>query len=318
MKTLIISLSTGSGHVRAARALESYTKIYHKDHEVNHIDSAHYIGFFGRLTHKYFYAFCQKYTKRLWGYLYTLTSIPLISRAIHAGDIFQNLSARRLRVHIQTYSPDVIICTYFGAVQIVRHTTKRHNIKLYYVVTDYDAHPLYVAPNIDGYFVSSNTQKEKLKVLGVRKESIHISPIPIDPVFFEKKKREVLKKKYNMPHDKELALVLAKNQSQSFIQKVCGELLQKKNTYIVVIGNNKTVFSFKKEKVHYIPHTAHIDEYLRMADVVYTKPGGLIVTECIALGVPMKLFRSYGGQEQKNADYAISKGFATMYTESEM
>jgi processive 1,2-diacylglycerol beta-glucosyltransferase len=46
------------------------------------------------------------------------------------------------------------------------------------------------------------------------------------------------------------------------------------------------------------------------ADVVVTKPGGLTVSECLALGKPMLLVAPIPGQEEHNAAFLVEEGAA--------
>jgi processive 1,2-diacylglycerol beta-glucosyltransferase len=46
------------------------------------------------------------------------------------------------------------------------------------------------------------------------------------------------------------------------------------------------------------------------ADIAVTKPGGLTVSECLAIGLPMILISPIPGQEERNADYLMEQGVA--------
>ena len=46
------------------------------------------------------------------------------------------------------------------------------------------------------------------------------------------------------------------------------------------------------------------------SDLAITKPGGLTVSECLAMGLPMILYQPIPGQEERNADYLLEQGVA--------
>ena len=46
------------------------------------------------------------------------------------------------------------------------------------------------------------------------------------------------------------------------------------------------------------------------ADLAITKPGGLTVSECLAVRLPMILISPIPGQEERNADYLMEQGVA--------
>lgn len=47
----------------------------------------------------------------------------------------------------------------------------------------------------------------------------------------------------------------------------------------------------------------NVNEYMSVADLIVTKPGGLTVSEAIASHLPMAIFRAFPGQEEDNALY---------------
>ena len=56
--------------------------------------------------------------------------------------------------------------------------------------------------------------------------------------------------------------------------------------------------------------TTTVERVMSAADLVITKPGGLTVSECLALGKPMLLVSPIPGQEERNADYLLEAGAA--------
>ncbi|MNP21359.1 Processive diacylglycerol beta-glucosyltransferase [compost metagenome] len=45
------------------------------------------------------------------------------------------------------------------------------------------------------------------------------------------------------------------------------------------------------------------------SDLLITKPGGMTCTEGMAKGIPMLFFESIPGQEEKNREYFVQRGF---------
>lgn len=56
--------------------------------------------------------------------------------------------------------------------------------------------------------------------------------------------------------------------------------------------------------------TDEVEKYMQMSSLILTKPGGLTVTEAIATGLPMAIFKPIPGQEEQNADYLCRNGMA--------
>ena len=51
-----------------------------------------------------------------------------------------------------------------------------------------------------------------------------------------------------------------------------------------------------------------MDELMASSDLLITKPGGITVSESIAMGVPMIFIEPIPGQEEANADYLVEQG----------
>ena len=51
--------------------------------------------------------------------------------------------------------------------------------------------------------------------------------------------------------------------------------------------------------------TNEVYKFMKTADLVITKPGGLTVSEALASGLPMVIFDAIPGQEKENADFLI-------------
>jgi processive 1,2-diacylglycerol beta-glucosyltransferase len=56
--------------------------------------------------------------------------------------------------------------------------------------------------------------------------------------------------------------------------------------------------------------TTTVERVMSAADLVVTKPGGLTVSECLALGKPMLLISPIPGQEEHNAIFLMEEGAA--------
>ena len=65
---------------------------------------------------------------------------------------------------------------------------------------------------------------------------------------------------------------------------------------------------FKPTKLLY--YTNEVEKYMQIADLIVTKPGGLTVSESIATGLPLGIFKAIPGQEEQNADYLVRSGMA--------
>jgi processive 1,2-diacylglycerol beta-glucosyltransferase len=84
---------------------------------------------------------------------------------------------------------------------------------------------------------------------------------------------------------------------------------------MVVCGNNAELRKDLEIKQRSEPRLKRVfgfvdfmDELMAVSDLLITKPGGITVSESIAMGVPMIFIEPIPGQEEANADYLVEQG----------
>lgn len=55
-----------------------------------------------------------------------------------------------------------------------------------------------------------------------------------------------------------------------------------------------------------------MDEYMKIAEVVISKPGGLVISECLALGKLIVMADPIPGQEEYNAQLMAKFGYGKL------
>jgi processive 1,2-diacylglycerol beta-glucosyltransferase len=187
------------------------------------------------------------------------------------------------------------------------------------VVTDFNLHEWWVVPNTQQYFVATDKMAWQLRQRGI--ENIIVSGIPIMPAFDMPKDVGELQRKYHCDSDKKTVLILSGGHGLVKIDRILESLAKSSTplTLISIAGNNERL----KRKLQGIVMPSHIssqvvgwtdniDEYMRIADVVVTKPGGITTSECIALQKPMILVRPIPGQEECNSDHVLESGYGVL------
>jgi processive 1,2-diacylglycerol beta-glucosyltransferase len=159
--------------------------------------------------------------------------------------------------------------------------------------------------------------KNSLLFYGVAPDKVITSGIPIHPKFSEEKDRKELLTKYGLNNQSPILLISAGSFGVTPLGEVIADFGAIKDEFqvVVVCGNNailkkdleikqkselrlKRVFSF----------VDFMDELMALSDLLITKPGGITVSESIAMGVPMIFIEPIPGQEEANADYLIEQG----------
>ena len=182
----ILSVSAGAGHVRAAEALRVTALASFPQIEPVHIDLMSLVPASFKRLYADSYIKVVERMPALWGYLYDWadkepgdSAISGVRRAI------ERLNTRKLKGELAKLKPDVVICTHFLPAELVARMKRKGEIdtRIWVQVTDFDVHAMWVHDHIEGYCVASEEVAARLADKGVARESIHVTGIPIAPMF---------------------------------------------------------------------------------------------------------------------------------------
>lgn len=301
-RILVLSLSAGSGHIRAGEALTQHINHNSSDIHAEHIDISQFLNKYALFVHKHLYNTVSKNWKWIWGLLYKMTDSRNITLAVNKTTGIQGKWAHRLHAYIRNTKPDIIVCTYHGAPYFIKEICQELHIPIYAMVTDYYAHRFYIKTNVAGFFVPTEAQIQELHNGGIPTEHIFVTGIPIHPRFYKKHNIEQLRQNYQIPNNKNVIVVVGKNYKKELLTEVVERLQTIPNTEIIILGQ-KVHKSLLNKHTRNIAWTTKMNEYMAIADVVVSKSGGLTTTECIAMQTPLVIVDPIPGQEQANALY---------------
>jgi len=317
-KILFVSCSTGLGHVRAAEALYATCREKYPEVEARHIDIANYSGWFLRLTLINFYYFLARHFpqlyKKIYDYSDTLTENKLFKLTLF---LFRT-SSRKLFRFINDFAPSSVVCTHYLFPKLLPSVPPAFTTDL--VITDYQLNLVWLSKNLRDIFVANEEMKQALDSLH---PSVITSGLPVHPNFFKEKNINDLAKKYNLNTSRPTILLLSGGAGLVDTSIVAKNILTRLSplNLIAVAGKNnhrlyKKLTDCSKLNGSNIFLTLHftekMDEWMRLADVVITKPGGLSITECLYLKKPMILINPVPGQEEANAEYLVKHNYGRL------
>ena len=321
-KILIISLAAGTGHVKAASAILKTAEEKFSSVIARHIDLKEYITYPFKKASMDAYEIMAKRTPKFWGFLYEMTDSAKTTKRFNIlTKHLKQINSLKFYQEIKDFAPDYIICTHFLPAELILNSPKGYanSTPVSVVLTDYDLHNFWLIQGLSHYFVA--TEKMKWKIVERKKqtlENITVSGIPIDPVFYQEKPTAELREKYKIPMDKPVVLVLSGGQGLVRSDKLVKELFSIESDFeIIAIAGKNTQQKSKLEKLSppknialkIIGWTDTMDEYMKLSDLIITKPGGLTITECIASKKPIIAFDPIPGQEEVNAKYLLENNF---------
>jgi processive 1,2-diacylglycerol beta-glucosyltransferase len=307
-RILVLSASAGAGHNRAAEAIRESARAYCPGVETEWVDTLKYTNKVFASLYEKSYLWLASYSPSLWGALYKQAGKNAEHKKIdRLIELHDKLAYRKLMEVVEKFKPDAAVCTHFLPANVL--LAKKVGIPVYLVITDFDAHKLWVHKKAAGYFVASDEVKVQLARYGYPAAQIRTTGIPIHPVFTqESPARDGTQK----PHILFMSGGFGMGRMEEALERILAIPLPFSLT--VVAGKNETLRR-KLEKiaagravVHGFVTTIH--ELMGQSDLIITKAGGLTVSECLAKKLPMVLFSPIPGQEECNADFLLEHGCA--------
>ena len=321
-KILVLSVSAGSGHTRAANAICAYAAIKSAEVEATHWDVMDYVSAGLRKVYTDFYIEMVNKAPSLWGYLYNYTNeIKANSKLERLRRRLESLNARVLRKKISEFKPDAVICTHFLPAEMLSQLIKKNLLScpVWVQVTDFDLHRMWVHDGMAGYFVANDEVAFRLRAQGIGSQTIHVTGIPIMPAFVQKHSRHDCAMSLGADPSKLTVLMMSGGSGIGRLENVAQQLLAIEHDFqlIALAGKNvqalKTLQDLKNQYPERLfPHgfTDQVELLMACSDLVISKPGGLTASECLAMGLPMIVNSPIPGQEERNANFLLESGAA--------
>ncbi len=314
---LAVYVSCGSGHRRAAQAVVSAARDRGIDADsVNLLDHVHPLF---RRVYQNGYEWIVRHAPVLWAGIYAGAAHPRSEALLRNIQTFLSRPAARPFFDlIEASRPSTVVATHFLAVHLLGPLRARCGFRLAAAITDFEAHPFWIDDAVDAYTVAHESVAGELEALGVPRDKIEATGIPIQPDL-DKRDSAACRKSLGIPDGERVVLILSGGIGVGRIEQVVRELARRKTAALVLVsgGNDGRKRARLNEIAAGLPipvrafgFVDNIEEYLASADVLVTKPGGLTVSEALARRLPMVLIDPIPGQEEANARCLVSRGAA--------
>lgn len=326
-KVLILSISVGSGHTRAAEAMKD--AILEKDPltEVEILDTFCYANpLLGKVIIGT-YMELIKVSPLIYHFLYTKAEGKHNSSSKREFiRLLNKLTSAKLISYIEKFKPDVIVCTHPFPLGIVNTIKQDLELKtpVIAVITDYTVHPFWVFENVNYYIIANEELKKGLLRFGVSEEKVKVTGIPIDPQFANSVDKLSLIEKLGLSNKSPILLVMGGGLGLGPLKKIVNSLnnLNEDFQILVVVGKNKNLqknltelLPFFKKPTKVYGFVKNIHEFMEVSDLIVSKPGGLTSSESLAKGVPMVIINPIPGQEERNSEFLINAEVAVKVNE---
>ncbi|MCK9604277.1 MAG: hypothetical protein M0R66_07970 [Candidatus Omnitrophica bacterium] len=314
MKIFIVYASAGAGHFKAAQALYNQLKEKHKQVDVRLIDILSQTNALFRFNYSWGYTCLIRYAPFLWRWAFWITANKALRFLTGPlASLVGRLNTLHFAKTLIDEKPDYIVSTHFLPPEIATRlkARKKINSKLITVVTDFQVHPFWINRGTDIYVVASGFTKKILVAEGIRGDMVWEFGIPIDEKFTKEYELGPLCNKLGIEQMKFTILLVTGSSGIGPIEDIA-ELLHKDTQILVVCAGNKSLFKKLNkrnyENVKVFGFVDNMHELMAVSDMIITKPGGLSISELLAMELVPVFISAIPGQETGNIEALRSYG----------
>jgi processive 1,2-diacylglycerol beta-glucosyltransferase len=297
VRICILYSPCGNGHRAAARALAGALQ-----RDGVHVDVLDVLRFApASFRYDLLWSLIQHHGGRVYDALFDVADKPHpLWRAVRERINVQLLAP--LAAELQRLQPDRIVCTHYLPAIAVAYLRRTRRIagRTSTLITDYVAHEAWLCPGMERYYVATPAVAEQLLARGVA--GVELAGIPIAAEMDEAPVPPPLGGR---------VLFLAAGVPRALVREALASI--PRHVPLDIVCGNDTALraeltALGRGAVHgFVPG---LRDLIDRADVVVTKAGGLIVSECLARGRAMVLPYPAPGQERGNRAHAIAVGAA--------
>lgn len=331
---LILTASAGAGHTVAAEALaQAFERRAARAagggvpvlvHDV--LESA--MGIFRRV-YADGYDLLVDHFPAMMGWLYERTDHDRPQTDGGVRSALQEWALRRTRRWIRAQRPALIVNTHFLPAELVAGMRRRHEIDCPQVtlVTDFDTHRFWFQPPTERYFTAFDQGAEPLRSWGVAADQVRVTGIPVRPGFQEANSRLAARRTLALAVDRPIVLLLCGGCGTEATLALVRQLVRVRADaqLAIVCGRHpgrhsrlQRYLATQDRDARLIRYTDQMHLWMRAADLVVSKPGGLTSTEALVSGLPMVIVHPIPGQEARNSDFLLEQGAAVKANSARM
>lgn len=319
-RILILTASTGMGHIIAARGMRQALAEAAPDAQIEIVDILQWTNRFFRKLYADGYLYMVRHAPALMGVLYDATDRPP-GRLDWLRRAFQRANLRSAGRRLWGEPPDLIINTHFLPAEMVA-TLRRHgqlDCPQAVITTDFETHRMWAQAPAERYYTATQRGKDYLCTWGIDPRSVRATGIPVRAEFERRLIPAEIRGRAELSLDRPVILLLCGGFGVGPTEQLLNGLVRLKHDaqIVAVAGRNdalrhklETIAVRVRRTVRVVGHTDCMHEWMAAADLVVSKSGGLTVSESLVSGLPMAVVAPIPGPESRNSDYLLEQGAA--------
>ena len=309
-RVLVLTLSFGSGHTKAAGAIAQELASQAPGADVRVVDALAKSRWLFRAAYVWPYWMMVRHTPFLWRRLFS-ARVRGIHRHTAPRWAFR-LGCPAVFQAIERFRPDVIVAAEVAAGEIAVQAYRNGltAAPIISVITDHHAEPAWVHPEVATYAVADARVREQICAWGAPRDRVVVCGIPTDPRCQVPSDAGVIRARHGVHDDRPIVLLMGGGMGPTRMDQVAAGLCAsgRRMHIVAVSGHDRRAH---RRLCHVRPAgdasltlrgwVDDVPALMQIASVLVTKPGGVSCAEAAVCGVPSVLFDPIPGPEEHNA-----------------
>ena len=321
MNLLLLSCSTGEGHNHCARAVKQVLE--NRGHHTDFFDMLHLFGTPGPISMESLLNVISTKVPNLFGLMYKAGE-KVSETGVTSPVYLVNMNyGKKLCEFINAHGYDAVVCSHLFPMETLTFIRRRYglNAACYGILSDYTCIPFLAETELDAYFLPHETVKQECVKAGMPSDRLIVSGMPVAREFRTNISKEEARATLNIPSHAKMYLVMTGGIGCGDALGLCEKLLavpDEDAILCVLAGRNQELLEQLKSKyadsplVRAIPFTDQVNIYMKAADVLLSKAGGISSAEAAVTHVPLVHTMMIPGVETVNASFFAKLGMSFM------
>jgi processive 1,2-diacylglycerol beta-glucosyltransferase len=321
MKILVLTLSFGSGHVRAAEAVADELSRQVPASNVLVVDALEECRWLFRASYEWPYWLMLRYAPGLWDRF----STARVNQK-HAGTAPAwafRMGCPKVFSTIKTFNPELIVAAEVAAGEMAAIARRQGLTRapILSVITDYESEPIWVQPEVASFTVPDEHVRAEMISWGAPADRISICGIPVDPTFDVLHNPKATRLRHGISDNVAMVLLMGGGMGPTRMDQVIARLGEG-NTPIHIVAvagkDRRALRRLERLKVkapvslRVVGWTDEVAALMQAARILVTKPGGLTISEAALCSLPVVFFDPIPGAEFVNAKRMVDAGAAVV------
>jgi processive 1,2-diacylglycerol beta-glucosyltransferase len=232
---------------------------------------------------------------------------------------------QRMEARAMAFEPDAVVATVMWSAALYSRARERGRLAapMIAVPTDYGIHDFWVHGGVDCYCIAHDTVSHRDRL---RSADVQVTGIPLMPPFRQPPSMAQAREILGLAPDRPVLLVAGGSLGVGVDEAAARLLAAAPQAQVLALtGHNATaraalepLASHHPGRLHVRGWTDRVDVFLRAADIVVAKLGGVTVAEALACGRPLLATRSLRGQEGFNQRFLEQHGVGGLVADEDL